>query len=184
MTPWPLPPGLPCLLLCGFFSPLYLFRPSNICLFYFCLFSDSSGHNGNPWSQESVYFAHCWILCSKNITQSRHLINICSMNEYTHFFLGVLSHTTMGEIADKNMWQKSCKYNVFTSSRCTWNYRSLWSLHILVGKEKMQELDTLCPLILLSFSSKPDFFTWYPYMIYISLHVYCLSDWTTTITPY
>lgn len=79
--------------------------PSNICLFYFCLFSDSSGHNGNPWSQESVYFAHCWILCSKNITQSRHLINICSMNEYTHFFLGVLSHTTMGKIADKNMWQ-------------------------------------------------------------------------------
>ena len=33
------------------------------------------------------------------------------------------------------------------------------NINFLVGKEKIQELDTLCPLILLYFSSKPDFLT-------------------------
>lgn len=89
----------------------------------------------------------------------------------THFFLGVLSHTTVGKIADKNMLQKSCKYNVFTSSRCTWKYSSVWTLHILVGKEKVQELDkreTSSCYSLSSYFALFFFQAWLPYMI--SLH--------------
>lgn len=58
-------------------------------------------------SKDLFLFRLLWnsLFLNQHLAQCSHLVNICSINEWTSFFLSVLSHMAMGKRTGKNMRQ-------------------------------------------------------------------------------